>query len=192
MVASSENSCSVRCATQAPSAGSSEPAPQARPATAPGRTAQRWWREPATAARSAPPSAELLSGRMDCTEALARLFGATPCSPVCSHAASAAAECKRLGLDKPACRQVSVDLRLILISMVRAVLLTALCGVCSAYQAATARTGALASQVTMMAKSKARPRSPCPQHRAALCQASESAAHTEMRRPSGRADVRCA
>ena len=35
----------------------------------------------------------------------------------------------------------------------------ALCGVSSAYQATTARPGALANQVTMMAKSKARPRS---------------------------------
>lgn len=44
----------------------------------------------------------------------------------------------------------------------RSVVVLALCGVCSAYQATTARTGALANQVTMMAKSKARPRtSPC-------------------------------
>ena len=41
----------------------------------------------------------------------------------------------------------------------RSVVVLALCGVCSAYQATTARTGALANQVTMMAKSKARPRS---------------------------------
>jgi len=40
----------------------------------------------------------------------------------------------------------------------RSVVVLALCGVCSAYQATTARTGALANQVTMMAKSKARPR----------------------------------
>jgi len=39
----------------------------------------------------------------------------------------------------------------------RSVVVLALCGVCSAYQATTARTGALANQVTMMAKSKVAP-----------------------------------
>ena len=69
----------------------------------------------------------------------------------------------------------------------------ALCGVSSAYQATTARTGALANQVTMMAKSKARPRSLTkPAAAPRSCQACDPAAHTEPLWSTGRADVRCA
>mmetsp|Transcript_15544 Transcript_15544/g.31395 ORF Transcript_15544/g.31395 Transcript_15544/m.31395 type:complete len:210 (-) Transcript_15544:262-891(-) len=42
-------------------------------------------------------------------------------------------------------------------ALLRSSVMAALCGVCGAYQAATARTGALASQVTMVAKSKVAP-----------------------------------
>ena len=116
------------------------------------------------------------------------------CAPVQPLPQGRAAE---LRADTPAClRATTGDLVVnsyISAMDMRSVVVLALCGVCSAYQATTARTGALANQVTMMAKSKARPRSRTrPQRRAALCQASDPAAHTETHRSTGRADVRCA
>ena len=114
-----------------------------------------------------------------------------PCSLCCRG------EPRSSRADTPAClRATTGDLVVnsyISAMDMRSVVVLALCGVCSAYQATTARTGALANQVTMMAKSKARPRSRTrPQRRAALCQASNPAAHTETHRSTGRADVRCA
>ena len=77
--------------TQAPSACSPEPAPRARPGTAPGRTAQRWWRGPAT---EQPARCQLRSP----SGGLRRRGSAhvaprgNPLCPVCSRAASAAGE----------------------------------------------------------------------------------------------------
>ena len=146
-------------------------------------------------------SAEELCGCSDGTGALARLLGATPLLPSvlpCSLRRRGVPRSSRA--DEPAClraknrgtRDLVVNSYISAMDM-RSVVVLALCGVCSAYQATTARTGALANQVTMMAKSKARPRSRTrPQRRAALCQASNPAAHTETHRSTGRADVRCA
>ena len=77
--------------TQAPSACSPEPAPRARPGTAPGRTAQRWWRGPAT---EQPARCQLRSPsgglrRRGSAHAAPR---GNPLCPVCSRAASAAGE----------------------------------------------------------------------------------------------------
>jgi hypothetical protein len=89
------------------------------------------------------------------------LLGATPsaqCAPVQPPPQGRAAKLMRA--DEPACckRRNLALIRIYISAMdMRSVVVLALCGVCSAYQATTARTGALANQVTMMAKSKARP-----------------------------------
>ena len=151
--------------TRAPSACSPEPAPQARPGTAPGTTARRWWPGPATE-----------RGRQ----------GVSSGSPCCCSDGTAALRAASQGVDPPpkcpsvppppqgspagpaaarACmfRRKIIEIPAIYIypapSMRLVVSSLALCGVSSAYQATTARPGALANQVTMMAKSKARPRS---------------------------------
>ena len=88
------------------------------------------------------------------------LLGATPsaqCAPVQPPPQGRAAKLMRA--DEPACckRRNLALIRIYISAMdMRSVVVLALCGVCSAYQATTARTGALANQVTMMAKSKAR------------------------------------
>ena len=119
-----------------------------------------------------------------------------PCPPVPPPPQWAAAELP----GGRACMLIRLKLREIpryiiypLCAMRVAVSSLALCGVSSAYQATTARTGALANQVTMMAKSKARPRSltqPAAAPRSG--QACDPAAHSEPLWSTGRADVRCA
>ena len=121
-------------------------------------------------------SAEELCGCSDGTGALARLLGATPLLPSvlpCSLRRRGVPRSSRA--DEPAClraknrgtRDLVVNSYISAMDM-RSVVVLALCGVCSAYQATTARTGALANQVTYplhhdgqvgnYANSKARPR----------------------------------
>ena len=76
--------------TRAPSACSPEPAPQARPGTAPGRTARRWWPGPATVSRSARRQLRVaLSLLQRHGSASCGFSGRRPSSQVPSRAASA-------------------------------------------------------------------------------------------------------